>query len=76
MSPLPQLKARQIIRALITLGFEFKRQKGSHAFFFEHPTTGRTTIVPVHAGEDIDRSLLQAIVKEAGITPEELLDAL
>lgn len=75
MSYLPQLKAREIIRALRALGFEFKRQKGSHAFY-QHPITGRSTVVPIHAGEDIDRSLLQSILRETGITPEELLDIL
>lgn len=72
MSRLPQLKARDIIRALIVLGFEFRRQKGSHAFY-QHPVTGCSTVIPIHGGEDIDRSLLQAILKEAGITPEEFL---
>lgn len=75
MSRLPQLKAREVTRALTALGFEFKRQKGSHAFY-QHPITGRSTIVPIHGGEDIDRSLLQAILKEADIAPEELLEAL
>lgn len=75
MNRLPPLKAREIIRALTVLGFEFKRQKGSHAFY-SHPITGRSTIIPVHGGEDIDRSLLQAILKEAGLTPEEFLNAL
>lgn len=75
MSRLPQLKAREIARTLRTLGFEFKRQKGNHAFY-SHPVTGRATIVPIHGGEDIDRSLLQAILKETGLTPQEFLDAL
>lgn len=75
MSRLPQLKARDVIRALIVLGFEFRRQKGSHAFY-QHSVTGRSTVVPIHGGEDIDRSLLQAILKEAGVTPEELLGVL
>ena len=75
MSYLPQLKARQVIRALIMLGFVFKRQKGSHAFY-QHPITGRSTVIPIHAGEDIDRSLLQSILRETGITPKELLEIL
>ena len=38
-----------------------KRQKGSH-MFFEHPE-GRTTPVPNHPGDHIDRGLLNKIIK-------------
>ncbi len=41
--------------------------------FFEHPD-GRTTVIPNHAGEDIDRSLLNKIVKQdLQISREEFL---
>ncbi len=48
-------------RILQKLGFQLKRQEGSH-MFFEHPD-GRTTVIPNHGGEDIDRGLLNKIVK-------------
>jgi predicted RNA binding protein YcfA (HicA-like mRNA interferase family) len=52
------------------LGFVLKRQKGSH-MFFEHPN-GRTTVVPNHPGECIDKGLLQKILKhDVGISREE-----
>ncbi|HIH13348.1 TPA: addiction module toxin, HicA family [Candidatus Woesearchaeota archaeon] len=41
--------------------FEFKRQKGSH-MFFEH-VDGRTTVIPNHPTDHIDRGLLNKIVK-------------
>jgi len=44
------------------MGFVFKRQKGSHKFF-EHPD-GRTTIIPNHPGEQIDRGLLNKIIRQ------------
>ncbi|MEK6960663.1 MAG: type II toxin-antitoxin system HicA family toxin [Nanoarchaeota archaeon] len=62
MSKLPLLNAREVSRILIKLGFELKRQEGSH-MFFEHPD-GRTTVIPNHGGEDIDRGLLNKIVKQ------------
>ena len=43
-------------------GFIIKRQKGSHVFL-EHPD-GRTTIIPNHPGDDIDRGLLNKIIKQ------------
>ena len=39
-----------------------KRQKGSHKFF-KH-ADGRTTIIPDHGSEKIDRGLLHKIIKQ------------
>ncbi len=60
-SKLPQIKAKELAKILSKIGFEFKRQKGSH-MFFEHPD-GRTTIIPNHPTETLDRGLLNKIVK-------------
>ncbi|MBS3169764.1 type II toxin-antitoxin system HicA family toxin [Candidatus Woesearchaeota archaeon] len=59
---LPSLKAKEIAKILEKLGFEFKRQKGSH-MFFAHPD-GRTTVVPNHPTEHVDRGLLNKIIKQ------------
>ena len=75
MTRLPQVKARELIKVLKRLGFELIRQKGSHSFW-RHPMTLRSTVVPVHGGEDIDRSLLYEILREAGLSEEEFLEAL
>ena len=70
MSKLPLLKAKQLARILEKLGFQFLRQQGSH-MFFQHPD-GRTTVVPNHPGEQIDRGLLNKIIrKDVQITREE-----
>ena len=61
MSKLPLLTATELAKVLKKLGFEFKRQEGSH-MFFEH-SDGRTTVIPNHPGEEIDRGLLNKIVK-------------
>lgn len=61
MPKLPLLTAIEFAKILKKLGFEFKRQEGSH-MFFEHPD-GRTTVVPNHSGEEIDRGLLNKIIK-------------
>jgi len=71
---LPQLKPQELIRALTRLGFVMRRQTGSHAIM-RHPETRRITVVPIHA-QDIKRGLLFGILKQAGITPEQLLEAL
>lgn len=72
MPKLPLLTAREISKALKNMGFEFKRQEGSH-MFFEH-SDGRTTVVPNHPGEEIDRGLLNKIIKhDLKISREEFL---
>ena len=41
--------------------------------FFEHPN-GRTTVIPNHGNEEIDRGLLNKIIKhDLQITREEFL---
>jgi predicted RNA binding protein YcfA (HicA-like mRNA interferase family) len=62
MSKLPMLTAKELINILLKLGFELKRQKGSHKFF-QHKD-GRTTVVPDHGTEQIDRGLLNKIIKQ------------
>ncbi len=72
MTKLPLLNAKEVAKVLNKLGFEMKRQEGSH-MFFEH-LDGRTTVIPNHGGEDIDRGLLNKIIKhDLNITREEFI---
>lgn len=72
MAKIPLIKAREVVKVLEKLGFEFKRQRGSH-MFFEHPD-GRTTIIPNHPTDVVDRHLLNKIIKkDLGISREEFL---
>jgi len=66
------MSAKEISKILKKLGFEFKRQQGSH-MFFEH-ADGRTTVIPNHPGEDVDRGLLNKIIKhDLQMSREEFL---
>ena len=72
MPKLPLLNASKLAKILKKLGFEFKRQEGSH-MFFQH-LDGRTTVIPNHPGEEIDRGLLNKIIKhDLQISREEFL---
>ncbi|KAF0212648.1 MAG: hypothetical protein FD139_212 [Methylocystaceae bacterium] len=71
---LPNVTAKELVRALEKAGFVLQRQKGSHATF-RHPETKRTTVVPLHSG-DVKRPLLKMILLQAGLTEEELLKLL
>ena len=62
MSKLPLLTAKALISILIKIGFQLQRQKGSHRFFRHED--GRTTVIPDHGNEKIDRGLLNKIIKQ------------
>jgi predicted RNA binding protein YcfA (HicA-like mRNA interferase family) len=64
-------KAKDVIKALDKLGFSGRHTKGAHVFL-KHPD-GRTTTVPVHPSEEIDRTLLRKIAADIGMEPEELM---
>ena len=69
MSKLPIISGRALVGALRGVGFEFDRQKGSHIILYRaDPVT--TLSVPDH--RELDRGTLRALLRQAGITPEEL----
>lgn len=61
MAKLPLISAVKLIKILAKLGFKPMRQEGSHVFLRHED--GRTTTIPVHGGENIDRGLLNKIIK-------------
>ncbi len=71
MSRLRPLKSTAIIKILKRLGFESIRQRGSH-IYFRHPD-GRSTVVPVHKGEDISKGLIKKILQDIEMPWEEFI---
>ena len=74
MARLPNVSAKDLIRALEEAGFLRSRQKGSHVSL-RHPGTKRTTVVPMHTG-DLKRSLLKKIIQDAGLTEDDFRELL
>ncbi len=74
MSKLPILTGLKLVKILEKVGFKNVRQKGSHVFL-KHQDN-RITIIPVHKGKDIDRSLLRKILRDTKISPDNLKDIL
>jgi predicted RNA binding protein YcfA (HicA-like mRNA interferase family) len=68
------LKAYEIISALQKIGFVPIRQKGSHVQLKHND--GRLVTVPYHSGQDIGRGLLRKILRDAEISPDDLLELL
>lgn len=73
MPSLHQIKAKELVRIALKLGFNLRSQKGSHAVYI-HPD-GRKTTIPIHPSQTIGIGLLVKIIKkDLEITTEEFLD--
>jgi predicted RNA binding protein YcfA (HicA-like mRNA interferase family) len=74
MGRLAGFRYTEIVRKLKVRGFGFDRQAaGSHEIWF-NPVTNRYTTVPNHRG-DMPEGTLRAILKQAGIDPDDFLQA-
>jgi predicted RNA binding protein YcfA (HicA-like mRNA interferase family) len=72
MGRLSGFKYRQIIKRLKAFGFAFERQAaGSHEIWYNEQIDRYTTI-PNHPG-DMPEGTLRAILRQAGIEPEDFL---
>ncbi len=72
MGRLAGFRYRDIVKRLKELGLQFDRQaRGSHEIWF-NPATQCYTTIPNHPG-DMPEGTLRAILKQAGIAPEEFL---
>lgn len=71
MAKLPSASGKKVIRALGKLGFIVVRQKGSHVVLQRE---SNLVTVPLH--DPIKKSTLSAILKQADVSLEELLEHL
>lgn len=69
MSKPPQARPKDLVKALLKLGFKADRQTGSHVYL-KHPD-GRLTSVSIHPGT-IPSGTMRAILKQTKIKAEEL----
>jgi len=72
MPKLPSLTPKKIITILESRGFALDRVKGSHHIYY-HPETKRRVVVPLHK-KDLPKGTLFEILKQAGISKDELRD--
>jgi predicted RNA binding protein YcfA (HicA-like mRNA interferase family) len=68
------VSAKKIQKLLQNLGFVLDHQKGSHQIW-KHPD-GRSTVLPVHAGQDLGKGLIRAIINEIGISMKDYFQQL
>ncbi|MFH1050489.1 MAG: type II toxin-antitoxin system HicA family toxin [bacterium] len=72
MSNLKSYSGKELLSILQKAGFEIIRVKGSHHYLRNQE--GRSTVIPIHSGENIGIGLLMKILKDIELTKEEFLN--
>ena len=70
MSQWPSTKARRVYAALVGVGWQLKRQSGSHRTLSREGWPD--FVFAFHDGEEIGPRMLARIGKHTGLTPEDL----
>ena len=65
------MKIREMISLLESSGWELARTRGSHRQY-HHPTRPGTVTVAGKAGKDLSKDMIRSILKQAGLTKEDL----
>ncbi len=66
---LPAVTAKQVASVAGRLGFELRRQRGSHAIYVRASDKARV-VIPMHLG-DLKRKTLRGIIADLKISVEE-----
>jgi predicted RNA binding protein YcfA (HicA-like mRNA interferase family) len=74
MPKLPVLTPKDVIRILEQKGFILDRSKGSHHIYYNRETR-KIVVILIHH-KDLPKGTLLEILKQAGISKEELTDLL
>lgn len=69
MTSLPLVSGRELVQRFEDLGWQVARQRGSHIILVK-PGNPATLSVPDH--REVARGTLRALIRRAGLTPEEL----
>jgi predicted RNA binding protein YcfA (HicA-like mRNA interferase family) len=69
VSVLPRVSGREVVRALLKIGYEQDRQRGSHIILRQVAAPHRRLIVPDH--KEVAKGTLRAIIRQVGLTVDE-----
>ena len=70
MSQWPSVKAKRLLAALLRLGWQIKRQSGSHKTLSRNGWTDY--VFAFHDGDEIGPKMLARIAKHTGLSPNDL----
>jgi len=68
---LPRVTGGDVLRALERDGWRELRRRGSHVVLV-HPTKAGRPVLPVHAGETLPPGTLADVLRDCGLTPDDL----
>ncbi|HLC46836.1 MAG TPA: type II toxin-antitoxin system HicA family toxin [Candidatus Nanoarchaeia archaeon] len=74
MPKLPVLSGKDLVKILSKVGYQADHQTGSHIILRHNEPPHRRLTVPNH--KEIAKGTLQAILKQAGLSRESLLEML
>jgi predicted RNA binding protein YcfA (HicA-like mRNA interferase family) len=74
MPRLPRLTAREIIAVLEKSGFSLVRQSGSHMIYKN--AAGKRVTVPYHGPKILHPKIVKSILRDAGLSTEQLQELL
>ena len=72
MSKLPVVSGQDLCKALQKIGYSMDHQTGSHIILRNQDPPHRRLTVPNH--KEISKGTLRSIIRQAGLTVEELID--
>jgi predicted RNA binding protein YcfA (HicA-like mRNA interferase family) len=70
MSQWPSVKAKRLLSALLRLGWQIKRQSGSHKTLIRNGWPDY--VFAFHDGDEIGPKMLARIAKHTGLSPSDL----
>ncbi|MBA3413934.1 MAG: type II toxin-antitoxin system HicA family toxin [Chloroflexia bacterium] len=70
-----RVTGKDVVAALRRLGYDLRDVRGSH-HTLRHPERGGRVTVPVHGTDTLAPKTLQSILDQAGLTEDELREAM
>jgi len=70
MSQWPSIKAKRLLTALLRLGWQLKRQSGSHKTLARNGWPD--FVFAFHDGDEIGPKMLARVAKHTGLSPNDL----
>jgi predicted RNA binding protein YcfA (HicA-like mRNA interferase family) len=67
----PRISGDELIKILQDIGFEIRRQRGSHVVLRHE---NKVCVVPLH--KELKSGTLKGVCEQAGVTQQQLTDAL
>ena len=68
----PPLKAKELIKILMVVGFTQDHIEGSHCIL-RRDIDRKKIVVPLHGSQPLGKGITHAILKQADLTPDQVI---